>query len=351
MGQERISRLKLGSKQHLARVLNSDAHALAALGRNAENARKVTRYKMDSPTFDALRIALEDADARVRIEDQIPHAIPRVLGLYIEGGFLNKQIIQFSPNLNCIIGGRGTGKSTTFEAVRCLINETSERSNVVDSEVWPEELYLVWQDQAGQQHTLLRHKDRDVQNINDPDEGTCAFEIDCFGQGEAAKISVQAQSNPLVLLHYLDKFVDFSDALTAEEVAREKLLTLQTEIEKAEQNVQQIPQLERQLETTKKQLTALQKPDVKELIELQRKLATEREIRSQILTKLQDAKKNSTQSSPKEAAKQIRELTNSTRLTVGAVEFQAIVNAASVFEGTVSSAETQINTGLVIFEK
>ncbi len=34
---ERINRLKLGSKQFLARVLHSDAHALRALGKNAIN--------------------------------------------------------------------------------------------------------------------------------------------------------------------------------------------------------------------------------------------------------------------------------------------------------------------------
>jgi hypothetical protein len=67
MGRERISRLKLGSKQNLARVLNSDAHTLGALGRNAEQARRVTRFKMDRPSFDALKVALQDADARVRI--------------------------------------------------------------------------------------------------------------------------------------------------------------------------------------------------------------------------------------------------------------------------------------------
>lgn len=80
MGRERVSRLKLGTKQNLARVLNSDAHALDALGRNAASARKVTRYKMDLPSFDGLRIALEDADARVRIEDQIPQAVPKIMG-------------------------------------------------------------------------------------------------------------------------------------------------------------------------------------------------------------------------------------------------------------------------------
>ncbi|CAB3732099.1 hypothetical protein LMG22037_05674 [Paraburkholderia phenoliruptrix] len=143
LGEERIKRLQLGSKQYLARVLNSDAHSLTALGRNAESARKVTRYKMDDPSFDALRIALEDADARVRIEDLVPSSIPRVMGVNIDGGFLSGQTIQFSPNLNCIIGGRGTGKSTTFEAVRCLIADGEERNQVVDSEVWPEELYLV----------------------------------------------------------------------------------------------------------------------------------------------------------------------------------------------------------------
>ena len=142
MGRERISRLKLGSKQNLARVLNSDAHTLDALGHNAANARRVTRYKIDSPSFNGLRVALEDADARVRIEDQIPQVVPRILGIHIDGGFLSGQVIQFSPNLNCIIGGRGTGKSTAFEAVRCVIEGRSE-SAVVDSEAWPDELHIV----------------------------------------------------------------------------------------------------------------------------------------------------------------------------------------------------------------
>ena len=65
------------------------------------------------------------------------------------------------------------------------------------------------------------------------------------------------------------------DAVTAEEeAAREQLLSLQNEIEKAEQKVQQIPQYESLLGTTQKQLAALQKPEVKELIDLQRNLST-----------------------------------------------------------------------------
>jgi hypothetical protein len=138
--------------------------------------------------------------------------VPRVLGATFEGGFLSRQTVGFSPNLNCIIGGRGTGKSTTFEAVRCVTGHFSE-SGVVDSEAWPQVLYLCWQDQSGQRHTVVRTKGGRVENEDDPDFGPNVFDVDCFGQGEAAKISLEAKDNPLALLKYLDKFVDLGGHL------------------------------------------------------------------------------------------------------------------------------------------
>ena len=100
-------------------------------------------------------------------------------------------------------------------------------------------------------------------NLDDADFGPTEFEIDCFGQGEAAKISLDARANPLALLNYLDKFIDLSEAAAKEDEVRERLLTLQTAIEEADQKVQLIPQFERALATTKRQLVALQKPEVK----------------------------------------------------------------------------------------
>ena len=351
LGEDRIKRLHLGSKQYLARVLNSDAHALAALGRNAEKASKLTRYKMDQPSFESLRIALEDADARVRLEDQVPPSIPQVIGLHIDGGFLAGQTIHFSQNLNCIIGGRGTGKSTAFEAVRCLMGDDSEeRNKVVDSEVWPEELHIVWRDRAGQNHILYRPKNGKIQNDSSTSAGPCSFEIDCFGQGEAAKISMQAQSNPLALLHYLDRFVDVHDVLNEENSIREILLKVQTDIEAAEQQVQKIPQYERLLSTTKQQLTALQKPDVKELIVLQRQLATEKEVRNQISIKLANAKRETATLPSREAAKEICEMANPSSLAVGDVEFKAIIAGATILEATLSQVESNIQAELKTFE-
>jgi DNA repair ATPase RecN/histidinol phosphatase-like PHP family hydrolase len=350
MGQDRIARLNLGTKQFLARVLNSDAHALAALGRNAANQSRMTRYKMDAPSFDGLRVALEDADARVRIEDQIPTAVPRFLGIKFEGGFLADQIVQFSPNLNCIIGGRGTGKSTAFEAVRCLAGDGSG-SKVIDSEVWPDELHLFWQDPAGQVHSLIRRKEGPIENIDDELHGPCTFEVDCFGQGEAARISHEAQDDPLALLRYLDKFVDLDEAVAEEEAAHERLLALQTKIEETERKVDLIPQYERALSTTQQQLKALQKPGVAELIELQRQLAAEKEVRNQILEKMQEAEEGIDGGTTKTTVEDIRLLSDPQSLSVGGTEFGAIREGALAFETTISTAETQIKAGLAVFEK
>lgn len=345
MGQQRIERLGLGSRQYLARVMNSDSHALTALGRNASNDQRITRYKMDTPSFAALKIALQDADARVRIEDLIPQAVPHVVGIAMEGGFLDNQVIQFSRNLNCIIGGRGTGKSTTFEGVRCLVGTNDESGKVVDSEVWPDIIHFIWQDKAGQRHLLTRHKDQSVENVEDAEGGPCSFDIDCFGQGDAARISIEAQRNPLALLNYLDKFVDLEAVLEEEEAAREEILELQTAIEKAEQQVALIPQFQRQLQTTQSALEAMQKPEVKALIQLQRDIASERELRSQINAKLKQLKTSTDITAQASVADEITKLATPTSLTLGRQEFEAIVTDVDVFKTLVVDAKQRIAAG------
>ncbi|PVE49900.1 TrlF family AAA-like ATPase [Rhizobium rhizogenes] len=348
MGKTRIERLKLGSRQYLARVLNSDAHSLLNLGRNAELQKRVTRYKMDTLSFGALRLALDDADARVRIEDLIPPSIPHVVGISLDGGFLTGQSIQFSQNLNCIIGGRGTGKSTTFEGVRCLVGLDPD-CKVLDSEVWPDILHLFWRDKAGVLHRLQRHKEGEMINL-DGDDRPVTFEIDCFGQGDAAKISIQAQTNPLALQSYLDRFIDIRGALHTETEIRDKLLELQSKIEEAEQKVELIPQYERLLTTTRQQLEALKKPEVTELITLQRTLSTERAVQAGVAAVITEAKKQVSSGNFSDFAERIREVSTVNSLTVGREEFQTILTAASSYETTVGAAEGQIRSSVEALE-
>ena len=146
---ERISRLRLASRQFLARVLNSDAHKLTAIGRNASLNRRITRYKMENPSFEGVKLALQSADTRIRLEDEVPLSVPMVRGVHFQGGFLDGEAINFSPNLTCIIGGRGSGKSTAFESICLVGGSATEEGSVIDSDVWPDLITLLYVDQAG----------------------------------------------------------------------------------------------------------------------------------------------------------------------------------------------------------
>ncbi len=341
IGRERIKRQGLGSKQFLARILSSDAHTLGSIGRNADGYQKVTRVKMDQPSFSALRIALEDSDARIRIEDMIPHTVPAFLGIHIEDGFLGNQTIRFSKNLNCIIGGRGAGKSLTFEALRLLTGVESGNS-VIDSEVWPNKLHLFWEDPAGQRHKLTRSTGGDVENAEDPFSGPVKFELDCFGQGETAKISEKAKTDPLALLTYLDKFVNISEATEGEALARGKLVELQTKIEEATLKVNLIPQYENALKITQNQLVALEKAKAKEVIELQRKIASERELRLQINSKIVSLKEDVSLRPAKTRLDEIKSLADPSTLAVGVVEFKEIIKKVDELKMCVEQADVQV---------
>jgi ABC-type lipoprotein export system ATPase subunit len=46
----------------------------------------------------------------------------RLVEMKVTGGFLDQLRIQFSPGLNCIIGGRGAGKTTVLELIRFVLD-------------------------------------------------------------------------------------------------------------------------------------------------------------------------------------------------------------------------------------
>jgi len=330
LGNKRIGALGLGDKQYLARVLFSDAHSIATLGRNAQGNRKLTRIKMDSPSFNGIRIALQDADARIRLEDEIPQSVPFILGIKLEGGFLDGQAVHFSRNLNCIIGGRGAGKSTVFEAARVIAPKASS-SKLVDSEVWPEKITVVWVDQAGQQHTVERLIGEESQNADDPILGSTSFPIESYSQSETAETSTKAQDNPAILLQYLDHFVDLGELSAREESARDELLANQTELEKAQTQVARIPDFRKLLASAQQQLKALESANAAEVVALERKIAEERTIRESIEKRVTDLRAEVSSSSIDEILGDIQGAAKAEDLRVGAAEFKVIAQLASDF--------------------
>lgn len=78
--------------------------------------------KMTEVTIDGLRQAVLDPSSRVRLtSDPVPDEHTEFVALAWEGGFLDDQMIHFSENLNVLIGGRGTGKSTVVESLRYVL--------------------------------------------------------------------------------------------------------------------------------------------------------------------------------------------------------------------------------------
>lgn len=77
--------------------------------------------KLSELSFEAVKFALSDPALRVAPEP------PRHVGSYIrsvhfEGGTLSGQTLQFSPELNTLIGIRGSGKSSILEALRYVLD-------------------------------------------------------------------------------------------------------------------------------------------------------------------------------------------------------------------------------------
>ncbi|MBF0462161.1 MAG: AAA family ATPase [Magnetococcales bacterium] len=119
---------------HPAWILSSDAKSLAA-GENGQPVANSLGYrhtwiKMSKPSIESLRQAFLDPQSRIRLLGEEPsgqekHA--RILSVSVaNAAFLGDQHIVFSPNLNCIIGGRGSGKSAILEGMRLAMGKDDD---------------------------------------------------------------------------------------------------------------------------------------------------------------------------------------------------------------------------------
>jgi hypothetical protein len=174
----------------LPKLMFSDAHKIENFGKNASGNNKLSRIKLEEKSFQGLKIALINYESRIRIEEFIPEKIPYFAGMTIDGGLLDKQDIKFSKNLTCIIGGRGTGKSTLLEALRAVSgNETG--NDLVDCEIWPDEINLEYIDDTDYITEFKRIKESSVENITDSSFGLEKVIIECYGQGETTATIVK----------------------------------------------------------------------------------------------------------------------------------------------------------------
>lgn len=118
-GKDRPSRTKVKNwlnGWYPAEVEGSDPKNIEDIGKG-----QPCYMKLGELTFEALKFGLLDYSDRVGSE--LPaHKNSHIRSIQFEGGVLDGQTIRFSPELNALIGIRGSGKSSVLEAIRYVLD-------------------------------------------------------------------------------------------------------------------------------------------------------------------------------------------------------------------------------------
>jgi hypothetical protein len=77
--------------------------------------------KMSIVSVEALRQAFLDPESRIRLNSDPSPEPHEFVAMTWEGGFLGNTLVHLNGNLNVLVGGRGTGKSTMIESMRYVL--------------------------------------------------------------------------------------------------------------------------------------------------------------------------------------------------------------------------------------
>lgn len=329
----------------LPKIMSSDAHTLAALGKNASGDKKLTRFKIDELSFESIRIALMSYESRIRLEDFIPEKIPHFVGMDINGGLLDGQSIKFSHNLTCIIGGRGTGKSTLLESLREVSGNQSE-SKLVDCEVWPQEIVLHFEDETGKRVIFKREKNNQAINASDSYEEIDHVAIESYGQGKTADTIQHSDQNPRVLLDFLDKFIDIHQLLEEDKEICRLLVENQSALAKDRIEVEGIPATKRQIGVLETKKQRLEKDKVGDLVKYQTSLILERGIRESLIKDLNELVKSYKGVLDNKETFEHFSAMSTTDIIVGKDEFEKVKQIIDQFATIVQEKATELDNEL-----
>ena len=227
--------------------------------------------KMSEVSIEGLRQAFLDPGSRIRLNPsegkREPEEHAELLSLAWEGGFLDGAQVGFNANLNVLVGGRGTGKSTIVESIRAVLGldavgeEARKAYEGIVRHVLRNgtkvSLHVRAHRPAVREYCIERTipnppvvKDGmgEVSNLTPAD---ILPRIEVFGQHEISELT----KSPEKLTRLLDRFVRRDDALPRRKAALERelaknrrsIVETQIELEKNEQRLAALPALEETL--------------------------------------------------------------------------------------------------------
>ncbi|MFO1077937.1 MAG: PHP domain-containing protein [Planctomycetota bacterium] len=236
-----------------------------------EDPRASCWIKMSEISVEGLRQALLDPGSRIRLNPREgklePEEHAELLSLSWQGGFLDGAKLRFNPNLNVLVGGRGTGKSTVVESVRAVLglepvgDEARKAHEGVLRHVLRSGTKLSLTVRAHRpsardytiERTLpnppiVKDESGSVSNLT---PGEVLPRIEVYGQHEISELTRSREK----LTRLLDRFAERNDDLPNRKAAilrdleknRTKLLDLREELEQIEERLAALPALEETL--------------------------------------------------------------------------------------------------------
>lgn len=276
--------------EHWAEVLGSDSHRLTGVGDQPVPGSHYTWIKMERPTIDGLRLALLDGERfsvrRSDDPDPPPRSLParHVRSISVAGarlmGHREPATLEFSPWLNVLIGGRGSGKSTVLNCMRLAARReadlqrlgersstksTFDRFNQVartrddDGGLRPETRFqwvvsrdgvthrINWAQAPDPDDTVVETKNDECEWVSSTSQHVTAdrFPIRLFNQGQIGEL---AGDNQDALLELIDEGAGAQDCKRELEVASRAYFATRARIREAEAELGRVGEVEVALE-------------------------------------------------------------------------------------------------------
>lgn len=273
----------LSARHHLAHLQGSDSHSMQSF-EHQDPSKPWTRIKMAELSFSAFRVALVDPTARVRACASVPRSTPRIRGMAVTGGFLHEEKIHFSDNLNCLIGGRGTGKSTAIRAMAYAFGLNDEFG---DYDNCPDAVTVFCEDENGILYRYVRTRGGDIEVKAKEDRSVTdmpvdAFRIEYFGQGELAKVAEDPLKHPELFQEFLDRHTNLRDLIETEQALVISLRENAGRLNPLETAFAQLDAKKTSLEEIEKRLKIAEEGNLREVVGVQSKLASEKTVREAV---------------------------------------------------------------------
>ena len=279
-------------------IRSSDAHSLDDVG------SRVTYLKMGEPSFEGLRTALKDPESRISLEEPT-YSHPAITGLRVDGKFFREKELMLNRNLNCLIGGKGTGKSCVVEHIRYAL-DIDPRSRRI-SEEYREKIAATLYDgglvevhietDEGDEYVVQREFDANPQIFRlDGREVALTidefkeefFEIEIYSQRELLEIALDAKSQ----LDLLDSYFDLQTEKDRCESLKSRLLKNGNSINQLEAEREEYREQLTNVDVLRENIQRLEDRGVSEYVEGEENWDTEKSVLRRIESRISEFKES-----------------------------------------------------------